>query len=79
MLLLDYFGFFGWISGKRNKISKSGQFQGPMPRRRDLTQQRKSTPWGWQRGRLGQPSGTLIRSKATPWRRPTLQHISATS
>ena len=36
--LLDYFGVFGWISGKMNKISKSGQFQGPTPRRRDPTQ-----------------------------------------
>ena len=35
---------FGWISGKNDKISKSGQFQGPMSRRRDPMQQRKSTP-----------------------------------
>ena len=37
VMLLDYFRVFGWISGKRDKISKSGQFRGPMPRRRDPT------------------------------------------
>ena len=40
MMLLDYFGVFGWISGKRDEISKSGQFRGPTPRRRDPMQQR---------------------------------------
>ena len=44
MMLLNYFGVFGWISGKRDEISKSGQFRGPTPRRRDPTKQRKSTP-----------------------------------
>ena len=43
-MLLDYFGVFGWISRNRDKISKFGQFRGPTPRRRDPTQQRKSTP-----------------------------------
>ena len=28
MMLLDYFRVFGWIYGKRDEISKSGQFQG---------------------------------------------------
>ena len=44
MMLLDYFGVFGWISRKGDKISKSGKFRGPTPRRRDPTQQRRSTP-----------------------------------
>ena len=29
MMLLDYFGVFSWISGKRDKINKSGNFRGP--------------------------------------------------
>ena len=29
---------------EKGRINKSGQFQGPTPRRRDPTQQRKSTP-----------------------------------
>ena len=37
MILLDYFGVFCWISGKRDKISKSRKFRGPMPWRRDPT------------------------------------------
>ena len=40
MMLLDYFGVFGWIYGKRDEISKSRQFRGPTPRRRDPTQRR---------------------------------------
>ena len=44
MMLLDYFGFFCWISRKMDKISKPGQFWGPTSRRRDPTQQRRSTP-----------------------------------
>ena len=44
MMHLDYFGVFGWISGKRDEISKSGKFRGPTPRRRDPTQQRRSMP-----------------------------------
>ena len=43
MMILDYFGVFGWIFEKRDVISKSGQFRGPTPLRRDPTQQRKST------------------------------------
>ena len=35
MMLLDYFGVFGWIYGKMDEISKSGQFRGPMSWRRD--------------------------------------------
>ena len=35
MMLLDYFGGFGWISGNRNKNIKFGQFQGPTSWRRD--------------------------------------------
>ena len=35
---------FGWIFGKIEKISKSGQFRGPTSWRRDPTQQHKSTP-----------------------------------
>ena len=31
MMLLDYFGFFGWIFGKMDEISKFGQFRGPTP------------------------------------------------
>ena len=57
MMLLDYFGVFGWIFGKMDEISKSGKFQGPTPRRRD--------PTHWLRGRLGQASVTSRRSKAT--------------
>ena len=30
-MLLDYFGVFGWISGKMDEINKSRQFQGPTP------------------------------------------------
>ena len=37
MMLLDYFGVFGWISGYKDENNKSGQFRGPMPRRRDPT------------------------------------------
>ena len=44
MMLLDYFGVFGWISRNRNEISKSRQFRGPMPRRKDPMQQGNSTP-----------------------------------
>ena len=44
MMLLDYFGVFSWIYGIRDEISKSVQFQGPTPWRKDPTQQRKSTP-----------------------------------
>ena len=40
MMLLDYFGVFGWNSGKRDEISKSGQFRGPMLWCRDPTQWR---------------------------------------
>ena len=40
MMLLDYFGVFGWIYGKRNEISKSRQFQGPTSWCRDPMQQR---------------------------------------
>ena len=43
MMLLDYFGVFGWIFGKSDEINKSGQFRGPTPQRRDPTQQCKST------------------------------------
>ena len=42
MMLLDYFRGFGWIYGKMDKISKSRQFRGPTPWRRDPMQQRKS-------------------------------------
>ena len=38
MMLLDYFGVFGWISRKRDEIIKSGQFRGPTPHYRDPTQ-----------------------------------------
>ena len=41
MIILDYFGVFNWISGKRDEINKSGKFQGPTPRRKNPTQQRK--------------------------------------
>ena len=37
MMLLDYFGVFGWTSGKMDEISKFWQFWDP-------TQQHKSTP-----------------------------------
>ena len=43
MMLLDYFGVFGWISGKRDEINKSKQFRGPTSRRRDPTKYCKST------------------------------------
>ena len=43
MMLLDYFWVFCWISRKMDEISKSWQFRGPTPRRRDPTRQRKST------------------------------------
>ena len=42
MMLLDYFGVFGWIYGKMDEINKSKQFRGSTPRCRDPTQQRKS-------------------------------------
>ena len=55
-------GFFGWISGKRDEISKSGQFRGPTPRRKDPTQQHRSTlrrgmsmPWRSREGGLDKP------------------------
>ena len=60
---MDYFGVFCWIL---DKISKSRQFRGPTPRRRDPTQRRP-------RGRLRQVLGRPRRSNATPWRRPTPQ------
>ena len=44
VMLLDYFGVFGWISGKMDEISKSAQFRGPTLRLREPTQQRRSTP-----------------------------------
>ena len=44
MMLLDHLGFFCWIFGKRDEISKSGQFQGSTPQCRNPTKQRKSTP-----------------------------------
>ena len=55
MMLWDYFGVFGWIFGKRNEISKSGQFQGPTLQRKDPTQQSKSTPQRYREGGLGKP------------------------
>ena len=52
------FWVFGWIYGKMDKISKSGQFRGPMLRRRDPTQQRKSTPrCGMPTSRRGRDGG----------------------
>ena len=44
MMLLDYFGVFGWISGKMDEINKFVKFRGPMLWRRDPMQQRKFTP-----------------------------------
>ena len=49
MMLLDYFGVFGWIFGKKDEISKSGQFQGPTSRLRDPTQ------WCGREGGLDKP------------------------
>ena len=37
MMLLDYFGVFGWISRKMDEINKSRQFRGPTSWRRDPT------------------------------------------
>ena len=49
---------FGWISGKRDEISKSRQFRGPTPRRKDSSQQRKSMPRrGMSTPRHGQKGG----------------------
>ena len=48
-MISDYFGVFGWISGKRDEISKSRHFRGPTPRRRDPTQRRG------REGGLGKP------------------------
>ena len=48
----DAFGLFwvfGWISGKIDEISKSGQFRGPTPRRKDPTQ------WCGREGGLEKP------------------------
>ena len=49
MMLLDYFGVFGWISKKRD------EFQGSTPRHRDPTQQLKSTLWCGREGGLDKP------------------------
>ena len=46
---------FGWISGKMDEISKFGQFRGLTLRRRDPTQQRKSTPRCSREGGLDKP------------------------
>ena len=62
MMLLDYFGVFGWISGKRDEISKSWQFRGPTPRAK-----------AWLRGSFGQASGMSRCSKAMLRQRPKLQ------
>ena len=43
---------FGWISRTMDEISKSGQFRGPMPRRKDPRQRRRSTPRRGQDGGL---------------------------
>ena len=40
VMLLDYFRVFGWISGKRDEISKFGQFRGLTSWCRDPTQRR---------------------------------------
>ena len=40
MMLLDYFGVFGWISRKMDEINKSGQFRGSTPWHRGPTQLR---------------------------------------
>ena len=40
MMFFDYFGIFGWISGKRDEFSKSRQFRGPTPRCKDPMQRR---------------------------------------
>ena len=53
MMLLNYFGVFCWISGKREEIGKPGQFRGLTPRHRDPTQKPKSMP---------------RRGMSTPWR-----------
>ena len=44
MMLLDYFGLLVGFLEKRMKSANLGNFRGPTPRRRDPTQQRKSTP-----------------------------------
>ena len=54
-MLLNYFGFFGLIYGKRDEIIKSGKFRGPTPWRRDPTQQRKSMPKHGREGGLDKP------------------------
>ena len=84
MMLFDYCGVFGWISGKRDEISKFGQILGL---RRGVGTSRHDvgilhSGIGPRRGvaerRLGQASGTPMCSKATLRRRPTLQRSSAT-
>ena len=47
-MLLDYFGSLVGFMEKWTKSTNLGKFRGPMPRHRDPTQQRKSTP---RRGR----------------------------
>ena len=55
MMLLDYFGVFGRIFGKRDGISKSRQFRGPTLRRRSTPMHGMSTPWCGCEGGLDKP------------------------
>ena len=64
MMPLDYFGVFGWISGKMDEIGKYGQFRGPMPWRRDPTQ-RRGREGGLDKPRVCRGEG-LCRSVAMP-------------
>ena len=69
---------------KKRKTRKSGKNQAPMSQRREPTPRRRPTP---RRGiphrdeaevPKWHPSGMPRRSKATPWRRSTPKHSSAT-
>ena len=51
----EFYFDFCWISGKMDEIRKFRQFRGPTPRRKDSTQQRKSTPRRGLEGGLDKP------------------------
>ena len=59
-----FWGFFCWIYGKRDEISKSGQFRGPTPQRRD-PMQRRGREGGLDKPRVRRGIEKLRHSVAT--------------
>ena len=78
MMLLDYFGVFGWIFGKMDEISKIWANFRVLRRNVGIPRSSVGPRQGVAERRLGQASGTPRRSKATPQQRATPQRSGAT-